>query len=936
MERTVLGQLADSGQSIWLDYIRRSYILGGGLAAAVNQGVRGVTSNPAIFEKAIAGSDDYDQQLAETCDLGVVAADTYEALALRDIQMAADTLRTVYEATEGKDGFVSLEVSPDLAYDTAGTIAQARHLWGAVGRPNVLIKVPATPEGIPAIEALIGEGINVNVTLMFSLEQYDAVTEAYMAGLERRAATDGDLTGIASVASFFVSRVDVMIDGMLDDLGTPEAAELKGTIGIANAKMAYQRFKLAFSGERWERLAAKGASLQRPLWASTSTKNPAYPDTLYPDALIGPHTVNTLPPETLKAVLDHGTVADTLEADLETAQAQLRRLADLGIDLDRVTDALLDDGVQKFAKPFGMMLQSVRTKCRRLGLPRFETRLGEEQAAVDTALDRLVEQEIVDRIWELDYFVWQPEPTEISNRLGWLTSPAVMLRHLESIADFVDAVRDAGYTRVVLLGMGGSSLAPDVFSTVFGGRKGYPRLDVLDSTDPGAVLAYADALDLARTLFIASSKSGTTAETLSFLKYFYNATSDAVGRADVGAHFAAITDPGTSLAALARELGFRAVFENIPTIGGRYSALSHFGLVPAALLGVDIGLLLERALGFPFSPMDIGDDAQDPASSSTGGGWEGEASQTAGDTVAAELGVILGELAKAGRDKLTLVVSPPCGNFGDWVEQLVAESTGKAGTGILPVVGEPLGAPEVYGNDRLFVHLRLDGDTTADAALGALAETGHPVVTLHLRDLYDIGEQVFLWEMAVAVAGHSLGIQPFNQPNVEAAKVLARQMIATYRESGALPEGASAEVGVQALVGFLAQIRAGDYVALQAYVQPTEATTEALQSLRHWIRDRYQVATTSGYGPRYLHSTGQLHKGDGGNGHFIQFTADPVRDADIPDRAGDSEASMSFGILVRAQALGDYQALADAGRRVVRFHLGQDPAAAIRRILAEV
>ncbi len=915
----ILRQFSEQGQSIWLDYIRRAYIRDGGLARAINQGVRGVTSNPAIFEKAIAGSDDYDEQLWETCGLGVPPIEVYEALALQDIKMAADTLRAVYEATEGADGFVSLEVSPDLAYNTEGTIAEALRLWYAIDRPNVLIKVPATPEGIPAIEVLTGEGVNVNVTLIFSQEQYEAVAEAYISGLERRAAADEDLTRVSSVASFFVSRVDTQVDGQLDELDTPEAGALRGKIGIANAKLAYQRFKELFSGERWAQLADLGARVQRPLWASTSAKDPAYPDTLYADALIGPHTVNTLPPETLDAVLDHGRVTATLEAEVDQAQAQLDGLETLGIDLHEVTAQLLEEGIAKFASPFGALLESIRDKCRSVGLPRFVAELGDARTAVDEAWSELLRDEIVERIWELDYQVWRPNPAEISNRLGWLTSPAVMRRHVAPITAFADEVRGAGYTDALLLGMGGSSLGPDVFSTIFGASEGALRVHVLDSTEPGAVLAYAAMLKPETTLYIASSKSGTTAETLSFLTFFYTEASQRLGPEDAGAHFAVITDPGTSLATLARSLGFRAVFENIPTIGGRYSVLSYFGLVPAALLGMDVALLLDRALGV-ISPADPVD---------------GE-SQTTDDAVAAELGLIMATLAQAGRDKLTLVTSPALANFGDWIEQLVAESSGKEGTGILPIVNEDLGLPEVYNDDRLFVHLRLDGDPSQDEALVALANAGHPVVTMHLRDRYDIGEQIFVWEMATAIASHRLGIQPFDQPNVEAAKVQARRMVAAYREEGRLPEGQPIPPSGAALRDFLMQAGAGDYVALQAYVQPTEATTEALQALRHWIRDHLGIATTLGYGPRYLHSTGQLHKGDGGHGLFIQFTADATQDVAIPDGAGSITSSLTFGVLVRAQALGDYQALVDADRRVLHIHLGEDVVGELQRLLAEV
>jgi transaldolase/glucose-6-phosphate isomerase len=917
--KTKLQKLASLGQSIWYDNIRRALLDGGDLQALVDAGVTGVTSNPSIFEKAIAGSADYDEAMGELVTEGRSEIEIFEALAIEDIRRAADILRPVYDRTSSVDGYVSLEVSPELAHETDGTIAEARRLFATLHRPNVMIKVPATPAGIPAIEALIGEGINVNVTLMFSLDHYDAVAGAYIAGLEKLAAAGGDLSSVASVASFFVSRVDTAVDRALEALGNED---LLGRIAIANAKAAYARFKATFSGQRWAKLSAQGARVQRPLWASTGTKNPLYSDTLYLDALIGPDTVNTVPPATLSAFVDHGTAAPTLEEGIAEAHGELARLAGLGIDLPAITQSLQDEGVASFAHAFQSLMASIQEKRQRLlkEWHRRDASLGEYQAAVDAALTEMVADRIVPRIWAHDYTVWQPQPTEITNRVGWLHIAEKMLEQRYRLSDLVESVRTDGYSNVLLLGMGGSSLAPEVFSKVFGGQaKGMPRLAVLDSTDPGAVLAHAERLAPARTLFIVATKSGGTEETLSFFKFFYNWTAQAlsdeaaVPKGKVGRHFVAITDPGSKLQALAGDLAFRATFLNDPNIGGRYSALSYFGLVPAALVGVDVETLLEQSLSMSCNC--------EPCNCPVGG-----------DNNGAWLGAVLGELAKAGRDKATFITSPQLASFGDWVEQLIAESTGKNGTGILPVVGEPVGMPDVYGDDRLFVYLRLDGDETHDEAVQALQDAGQPVVRLHLRDLYDLGEQFFLWEMATAVAGYRLGINPFDQPNVEAAKLLARKAVAAYRETGEMPEDEPTPLTAEALTAFLAQAQPGDYVALQAFVQPTSETDAALLALRTRIRDTRRLATTVGYGPRFLHSTGQLHKGDRGNGLFIQFTSDPRRDVAIPDEAGQPQSSMSFGLLKMAQVLGDKQALSDNERRVIRFHLGSDVVGSLRKL----
>jgi transaldolase/glucose-6-phosphate isomerase len=907
---TKLHELSDLGQAIWLDYIRRSFIASGELEASIEQGLAGVTSNPTIFEKAIAGSTDYDEALHRLVDAGKTVQEIYTALVLEDIQQAADVLRPVYERTGGADGYVSLEVSPKLAHATDGTVSEARQLFAALQRPNVMIKVPATPAGIPAIETLIGEGVNVNVTLMFSREQYRAVAEAYIKGLEKLAESSGDLGQVASVASFFVSRVDTAVDRALEEIGE---TELQGKIAVANAQAAYGLFRETFSDPRWERLFEQGARVQRPLWASTSTKNPLYPDTLYVDSLIGPDTVNTLPPATLQAFLDHGHVAPTLEANLEDAQAQLAQLSELGVDLQAITHQLLDDGVKAFAKSFETLMTSIAEKCQRLlaGWEHHSANLGPYQKSVDSVLEEMAENQIVKRIWAHDHTVWKPEPSEITNRLGWLHSAQVMSENLHHLYALTEDVRSDGYTHALLMGMGGSSLAPEVFQEILRVAEGHLNLVVLDSTDPGAILAHAEKLDLARTLFIVATKSGTTVETLSLFKLFYNRVAEALSPDQAGRHFIAITDPGSPLADVATQHSFRATFLNDPNIGGRYSALSYFGLVPAALVGVDVPLLLDRALTKA--------SACEPC-------------VTVGDNPCAWLGAILGELAKAGRDKLTLVVSPAIASFGNWVEQLIAESTGKDGRGILPVVGEPLGPPAVYDDDRLFVQLRLRDDETYDAQLATLEQAGHPLVRLHLHDTYDLGGQFFLWEMATAVAGHLLAINPFNQPNVEAAKALARQMVAEYTERGVLPDGESSPLTAEALKEFVAQAQPHDYLALQAYVQPTPETDAALLGLRTRLRDRLRLATTAGYGPRYLHSTGQLHKGDGGHGLFIQFTADDRQDAPIPDRAGSPSSSITFGVLKAAQAVGDQQALLNAGRRVIRFHLGTDVAGELSRL----
>ncbi|MFQ5638064.1 MAG: glucose-6-phosphate isomerase [bacterium] len=535
------------------------------------------------------------------------------------------------------------------------------------------------------------------------------------------------------------------------------------------------------------------------------------------------------------------------------------------------------------------------------------------QSAAARALDDLTADRIIPRIWGGDHTVWKPKPDEIRNRLGWLHSPESMRNGLPEIASFVSEIRKAGFTHTLLLGMGGSSLAPEMFRRTFGLKEAFPDLSVLDSTDPGFILSCQKKLDLNKTLFVVSTKSGGTVETLSLYKYFYHEVTKAVGK-DAGRHFAAITDPGSQLVDLAKKGGFRKTFLNDPNIGGRFSALSYFGLVPASLIGMDLDKLLNRS-----AQMAV--DCQEPAEANPGA-W---------------LGAVLSALVLTGRDKMTFVASPALAPFGAWAEQLIAESTGKEGKGLLPVDGEELVDPQMYRDDRFFVYLRLDSDSTHDAKVQALKDAGHPVIQLNLQDVYDLGGELFRWEMATAVASWRLEINPFDQPDVESAKVQSRKMMAAFQVEGKLPEerpnlgsngikvyfGAAAESLSETLRRFL-DARDRSYIALQAYLNPSKETDAALNSLRNRLREKTKLATTVGYGPRFLHSTGQLHKGDSGRGLFIQITADSASDIAIPDRPEAETSTITFGVLKMAQALGDRRALLEKGRKVIRFHLQKD------------
>jgi transaldolase/glucose-6-phosphate isomerase len=928
------------GQSIWYDNIRRAMLESGDLQNKTTEDdLRGVTSNPTIFEKAITGSTDYDEQFRSLANSGKSVQEIYEALVLEDIGRAADILKPVYDRTDAHDGYISLEVNPRLAYDTQGTIEEAERLFKTLGRPNVMIKIPASQEGLPAIEEAIYRGININITMIFSIENYLQVAEAFIRGLERRAAEGQTVQRIASVASFFVSRVDTAIDKELEDraedAATPEEKQrlegLSGKAAIANAKLAYQKFKEIFHGERFRQLKMSGAQVQRCLWASTGTKNPKYSDVLYVDNLIGAETVNTVPPATYTAFRDHGRVALTIEEKLDESRSVITQLNDLGIDLTAVTDKLQQDGLKAFVGSFDTLVESIEAKRDALisGIQgRLTASLGKYQEAVNAALREADKGEVIRRIWRKDAALWKTDEAHqqiIKNALGWLTVPDTMIGVEDDLIAFADRIRGPrAFNHVMLCGMGGSSLCPEVFRRTFGAQEGYPELLVLDSTDPDVLDSFARKIDLTSCLFIISSKSGTTTEPLVFYKYWY----DQVGQhsENPGESFVAITDPGTLMEQMATADKFKRIFLNPPDIGGRYSALSYFGIVPAALMGLDIKRLLDRAERVVHSCASVVPAADNPG---------------------ARLGAILGECARAGRNKLTLIADPKIAAISLWIEQLVAESTGKEGQGIVPVAGEPLGPPSVYGDDRLFVSIavgRPEGET--EVKLKALEAAGHPIVYRTLTDFYDLGEEFFLWESATAFAGYRLGINPFDQPNVQESKDATKELLDAFTKDGALREQtmlvtdgtltiytddaaraslSSSSVG-DALKAHLSSAGAGDYIALLNYIEETPEHEAIIQAIRTHLRDATGRATTTGYGPRFLHSTGQLHKGGADTGVFLQITAPDKTDFPVPGE------SYTFGILKQAQALGDFRSLSTRGRRAIRVDLGEDAAAGLQRL----
>ncbi len=905
-------------QSFWYDNLQRSLIKDGTLKGRVERReILGVTSNPSIFEKAISSSKDYNDDLQMMSWAGLSPEEMFYRLAIKDIQDMADLLKPFYESTEGNDGFVSLEVNPKLAYDTQATIDEAMWLWQEVDRPNLMVKIPATKEGLPAITEVIASGVNVNVTLIFSRDRYVEVMEAYIDGLEQRLNAGKDIANISSVASFFVSRLETKADNRLQAVieqggeDAEKASALMGKIAVDNIRLAYQDYEQFFSSERFAKLTKSGAKKQRPLWASTSTKNPSYSDIKYVESLVAENTINTVPPSTLDAYLDHGDPKISIYDDLDSAKDDFESLAALGISIDELTKELEEEGVRKFAESFKKLLLVIEEQ--RQG---FQKNLGLLAEKLPAEIKAFKSYDVIARMDRTDPTIWTDKPEGqviVQTRLGWLDLPYESKSLVPSLIALFEDCKSEGYEKVLLLGMGGSSLAPETINLFLGDQIDGMDLKILDSTIPEQIRNIEEWVDYEKTLFIVGSKSGTTTETLSLYQYFWTKSEVNLGF-EHASHFVAITDPGSKLAKMGQSLGFRAVFTSNPNVGGRYSALTHFGLVPGALMGLDLGEFLKRAQTMAqkcsaLMPIEL--------------------------NLGALLGIIMGLGTSNGKDKLTLITDSDLIPFGPWLEQLVAESSGKQGKGIVPVDQEPVVKKEFYGADRLFVYLRNSGEH--DQFIEDLANLGHTAVTLEVTDPYDLSAQFYLWEVAIAVACGIIGVNAFDQPDVQDNKDRTKKKISIFEEKGALEEPeviwerggtkvfgfnfeglSNCETVGEVIESFIELAREGDYIALNAYLPRNEETTEKLQVLRKHILQETGKATTLGFGPRFLHSTGQLHKGGANNGLFIQITQDDKEDIPIPGKA------YSFGTLAKAQAQGDLEALLARRRRAIRIHLAGD------------
>lgn len=943
-------QLLAAGQSPWLDFISRELLSSGKLRSMIEkQGLLGVTSNPSIFQNALCTPNaGYDQDASRLFKSGKTTFDVYDELTVSDIQAACDAFDGVFKRSGGEHGFVSLEVDPGLADDAEATVDEAKRLFAKVNRPNVMIKVPATSAGVHAVRRLIGMGININVTLMFSLKHYQDVAKAYIRGLSDFQRAGGDITRVHSVASVFVSRIDTLVDKRLESLAysTEDAAlkaeilKMRGKAAVQNSKLIYQEFLKQFNSAAFKKLARKGAWVQKVLWGSTSTKNPHYSDLLYVEPLVGKETVNTLPLPTYEALVDHGQIkSDTVEEDIEEASRIVIRLKEWGIDLQKIGQELQSAGAKAFCDAFDLLMKSLEEK-------RLEALIKPEKILPDTykikfsqgalktqqldaALKTAQDEKYIERLLQKDPGLWKNDADHqkvILNRLGWLSSSEWLLGKLHQIDTLVKNTRKDKIKHVVLLGMGGSSLAPEVLDFICKTKtSGSPRFYVLDTTDPSTIFAVEKKIQLKNTLFIVSSKSGGTVETISQYQYFYHkvlnvyAGTAAQKLKSAGLHFVAITDGGSGLQALAEKKQFRQIFINPSDIGGRYSALSLFGMVPAALMGLPVRELIQKTLEFLLVTRREKMVENNPG---------------------VYLGVLLGVLARQGKDKLTLWTSKRLAPFGAWLEQLIAESTGKEGEGIVPIDGEMPLKIENYGPGRVFVVLKLKGESlSAESAslLMKVKKAGYSVIELEWQSDLSIGAEFLRWEIATAVASALLAINPFDEPNVKESKDLTAKFLHQLKVKKRLEEpehtlklgGALSKIKkdgvIDALSRIFVRVESDGYLALLAYTERSPRVAAQLDRIRKVISSAFNIPVTIGFGPRYLHSIGQLYKGGPKTGLFVEFFQDEQRDANVPG------SFYRFGQLKKAQAMGDYAALYNKNLPVMTVNVGKDVVEGLKR-----
>ncbi len=889
-------------QSLWLNYLRRSLFEGGRLRDLIEEGVSGIMGNFSLMRRVIAQSYDYEEDLKHFLSFEPRSSSQalYEKLSLEDVRLAADFFFRIYEESEGEDGFVGVDLDPHVYQEEGRGIEEARRILREINRPNVMIKIPATREGLSLFESLISEGISVNVTHIFSLAHYEEVAKAYLRGIEKCQRAER----VISLASFSLISLESRVDEELKIIKKEEALALRGKVAFALAKLILKKEKEIVEGGEWRKARERGARALRIMWVEAMRKDASYPELYYFERLIDRETGFILSPSALEAFRKVGKRKVSLEKEMGGEEALIEKLGSLGINLQQIGEELQKKELESLRHSFDLLLIALEEKMHSGDrLKRLEFALSNYQLKTEERVSEWKMKGISPRLWRKDLTLWvRKRVSEAEGRLGWLGLPQEMEGKLERLEEFSSRVRERGIKGVIVLGMGGASLAPEVFSKVFGKAEGYPELLIFDSTHPQAVLSLEKNLDLSQTLFIISSKSGTTLETLSLFRYFWEKARLKIP--EPGRNFVAITDKGTPLHKLAEERKFWEVFNPRKDVGGRYSAFSEFGLLPAACSGVEVRKLVENGLiAAESSAFCVPEDK----------------------STAFFLAASLAEIASE-RDKLTFLASSSLRSFPNWLEQLIAESTGKEGKGIIPVVDEPEVSCAEYGKDRFFVFFVLEEEGKEETVkkLREMESLHHPWILLKLKNKYELGGEIFSWEIAVALACSALGVNPFDQPDVELTKEYTQRMMDWEKREGKGEERIlefsidEPEKLSQALRRWLGEIEEGDYLSLHAYLPPSPLNERFLQSLRLKLLKKSGLATTLGFGPRFLHSTGQLHKGGPNKGLFLQIVDEPEEEVKIP------ETDYSFRKLIKAQAKGDYQALKKRGRKVFRVNLKQD------------
>lgn len=900
-------RLHEFGQSVWLDNIRRGLIKNGQLAKEIERGViRGITSNPSIFCKAIKDSHDYDNALTSMALSCINEEEIFFQLMVEDIRDAADLFRDLYVKSGGNDGFVCLEINPYFAHDACKTIEQAKQIWKAVNRPNLMIKIPATDEILPVITNLTAAGINLNLTLIFSPEKYKKCAYAYIDGLRKRMENGDSLEKIRSVASVFVSRADTKTDTLLIEKGV-SSQNLLGKTGIRTAQRIYNISIDIFGDDNFDDIKAAGGKAQRVLWASTSTKNPLYKPTYYVEALVGSDTVTTLTPVTLDSLMKSSNirpVLPVLDSEIDEFFVSLEKT---GINIQDVYLQLEDEGISGFTFDYSEALSSIKSHCKLI-----RNRIGKLNDLLVSAYERFNQESIMRRIFSKDPTVWTYDTTafsEIRNRLGWLDTYKNTEGNIPDYISLRNKLKKEQISKIILLGTEESSLAAEVIAKIFD-KESDIKLQVVDTTDPVQITEIRKSLDLKETIFIVCSKSGASIEINSLLRYFYEITSDYFGE-NAGKRFIAITDPGSRLETVAEDLGFRQLFLSDPSSGGRFSALTPFGIIPAILIGLDPQRITPKV-----REMMLNCSPSLPAYRNEG----------------LSLGIFIGAAAEIGKDKLTIISDPSFEPFTIWIEQLIAQSSGKNGKGIIPVINEPQLQGRPYAEDRVFVYINSDNSHAAE--ISQIKKQGHPVYEILIDDQYDLFGEFYRWETAAAAACAILGVNPFDHPDALASKTLTNAKLAEYRENRSLSDMQAVwsdnnievftncpsenvfenESYNDIITNFIKQADAGkNYIAINAFLPQNEEMLIWLQKLRKTLLECTGCATTIGFGPRFLHTAGQLHKGGANLGYFIQVAADYNEDTAIPDEI------YGFKILERAQALAEIECLRDRERKVIQI-----------------